>query len=213
MSKVVVKHLVYKTLQNSTTGLSVEDIWRQVSGGFTTIARALRKLREEGKAVATKIPGDRYGRKQWAASANVGKVSNRTTTNMNNPLQTQINFSSSNASTVLGSKPSLLAAIAEVIAKDLKQSFSAYDVTIKLREKVANDPSLVDTSEVGTVWLQGKRVPKITHEDVRIIVHELYNNGALRNFNRIFSGAYFKYEPMDITVANKSAQYDGTSTI
>jgi len=96
------------------------------------------------------------------------------------------------------SKPSLVNAVRDIVINEMLNagtSFSAFDVTLKLRDKVKVDPSIVDTGEVGTVWHLGKKIPKINHEDVRVIVHELFDSGTVSGWDRVFNGSYIKYEP------------------
>jgi hypothetical protein len=122
--------------------------------------------------------------------------------------------------------------IAEFIQK--QQGFSAYDITKALREKMlSTDPTqntIVDPKETGTVYVQGKAVPKIEHEAVREVVLECFTANELTGYDRIHNGRYFEYKPAaaapstpdpstppdpatPATPATSGSSYDGSPTL
>jgi hypothetical protein len=115
-------------------------------------------------------------------------------------------------------KPTLIKAIGDLLATDFVSSgkkFSAHDVTKKLRElvlsrakeinntsgtvgdlmtTVINTPQ-IDTTETGTISIQGLQVPKIDHDDVKTTVHEIFNLGGMPGMGRIQHAAgYWEYD-------------------
>jgi Fe2+ or Zn2+ uptake regulation protein len=133
------------------------------------------------------------------------------------------------------SKPILNGAVRLTIAEFIQQkkAFSAYDITKALREKMlSTDPvqnTIVDPKETGTVYVQGKAVPKIEHEAVREVVLECFTANELTGYDRIHNGRYFEYKPALVpftasvpdpntppdpaTPATSGGSYDGTPTL
>lgn len=148
-------------------------------------------------------------------------------------------------------KPSLINAVGDLLVNEFVTSgkkFSAYDVTKRLRElalrqvmhpQAVNSISLIDHTETGTVHVKGIKIAKIEHDDVRAIVHDIFNAGGMPNLGRIQIGNYWEYDikanidaliavsqpstmmlpkklmaqDPDPTVELTSATYDGSSTI
>lgn len=108
-------------------------------------------------------------------------------------------------------KPSLIKAVGDLLVNEFVTSgnkFSAYDITKRLRnielDRAKNAtrntplamPTLtpVDRSETGETFVAGYRVPKIEHDDVRNIVHDIYNAGGMPNLGRIQISNYWVYD-------------------
>lgn len=112
-------------------------------------------------------------------------------------------------------KPSLIAAVGDLLVNEFVTSgkkFSAFDITKRLREKVLEQQQdldvkfrqnnirqtyvpIVDSSETGTVRVQGQEVPKIEHEDVKAIVHDIFNAGGMPNIGRVHTpGGFWEYD-------------------
>ncbi len=109
-------------------------------------------------------------------------------------------------------KPSLINAVGDLLVNEFVTSgkkFSAYDVTKRLRqlelERAKNATKNmplpfnfsvppVDRAETGETYVAGYKVPKIEHEDVRAIVHDIYNAGGMPNLGRIQVSNYWEYD-------------------
>lgn len=123
-------------------------------------------------------------------------------------------------------KPSLIKAVGDLLVNEFVtagKKFSAYDVTKRLRnielERAKNAtrnmplpmPSLspIDKAETGDTFVAGYKVPKIEHEDVRNIVHDIYNAGGMPNLGRIQVSNYWEYD----TKANIDALATSAQTV
>lgn len=154
---------------------------------------------------------------------------------------------------VPANKPSLIRAVGDLVLSEFvpaQKKFSAHDVTKRLREQVlqqveALDPVLrqtyvpiVDPFETGYAHVSGKQVSKIEHEDVKGIVHELFQVQAFAGYGRVHVGSHWEYDllanlpvitpdPSPIAISSPTtspspdpavagvagAAYDGSSTI
>lgn len=133
-------------------------------------------------------------------------------------------------------KTSLIMAVGDLVTNEFlpgQKKFSAHDVTKRLRELVSQPTTAVNPAETGTVNVKGKAVPKVEHEDVRNIVHELFNQGLLAGYDRYMDGGHWTYDltanvaaaipapvvqatqaPDPVIVAGTDGgSYDGSSTI
>jgi hypothetical protein len=210
-----------------------------------------------------KIPGDSYGTSQWAltftdttkwdnAAPKVRPTIQRPKKQKKSPAASATGTTNQSyggwlmcLSATTASKLSLLKAVGDLVLNEFlpaNKKFTAHDVTKRLRDIVLAQAknhqagvALVDPTETGTVWVQGMSVSKIAHEDVREIVHELFNSGALSGYYRVHNGQHFEYEfgtapaqvaqpvaaaVQDPTVASTApatgtsgSAYDGSSTI
>jgi hypothetical protein len=103
-------------------------------------------------------------------------------------------------------KTSLIKAVEDLVRIEFLangKKFSAYDVTVRLRELVLQQGIIgavypIDIAETGTVFVQGQRVAKIQHDDVRHIVHELFTQGVFGEYNKEDNGQFFVYEPTGV---------------
>lgn len=111
-------------------------------------------------------------------------------------------------------KPSLIKAVGDLLVNEFVTSgkkFSAFDITKRLREIVLEQMQklnvqlqqgtrqtyvpIVDTTETGEVHVQGLKVAKIEHDDVKAIVHDIFNAGGMPNLGRVHaSGGFWEYD-------------------
>lgn len=122
-------------------------------------------------------------------------------------------------------KPSLVKAVTDLLKFEYLPNhvkFSAHDVTSRLRELVLQQGVIggvypIDVAEVGTVMVQGQRVAKIEHSDVKQIIHTLFETGELPGYTREDNGTFFEYAPdasLDMTgtlTGRMSSNQPGTS--
>lgn len=122
-------------------------------------------------------------------------------------------------------KPTFTKAVTEVVAELVAKqaSFSAYDVTKALREKVNTGTFTIDPQETGTVFVGGKGVPKIEHEAVKGVVTECFHANEMPGYDRDHNGSYFEYKPVAAAPdpaapptpppITGGGSYDGTPTL
>lgn len=114
-------------------------------------------------------------------------------------------------------KPSLIKAVGDLLVNEFVTSgkkFSAFDITKRLRDIVlveAKDHEaqmaklppgtrqtfaiLLEPQEQGTVFVQGLKVCKVEHDDVKAIVHDIFNAGGMPNLGRVHtSGGFWEYD-------------------
>jgi hypothetical protein len=197
----------------------------------STVSRALRKLRSEGKAISKRVSGDRWA--HWA-SFNPSQIPVVSSSSMVHNFQVIYGGKSSKGS--LGgttmcidlNKPTLNSAIEEVVKELItkKEKFSGHDVTKRLRDDLllGGDP-IIDDRETGVVFVKGKLVPKIEHDYVRDVVHELFHQGKMSGYDRTHNGQYWEYVESDTkdtsddplpdisTNGTNDDSYDGNPTI
>ena len=119
-------------------------------------------------------------------------------------------------------KPSLVKAVGDLVTQEFianNTKFSAHDVTKKLRDLVLVDDKLVDMTETGPCWVQGKQVARIEHDDVKNIVHDLFTAGLLTGYGRSYNGSFLEYDlltnisPPAAVLADDDDTDDGDGTI
>lgn len=119
-------------------------------------------------------------------------------------------------------KPSLIKAVGNLLVNEFVTSgkmFTAHDVTKRLREHALNHFAakdqhallFVDPKENGTVWVQGQQVARIEHEDVKAIVHELFNTGGMQGIDRINENGRWEYDTVANIAARNPAPFVATS--
>lgn len=227
--KSVIKDLVQKELQAADKWMSVADLYDSTSYNANTISRILRSNKNLFKSEI--IPGDPKRRKQWAyfdkdttnwtnaTSRRTPKVLFRRTSKLskpaapakavaaiipNNPTYQGFPMCLSAAT---AAKPSLIQAVGDLVTSEFlpaQKKFSAHDVTKRMRELVSQPTTTVNPAETGTVHVAGKSVPKIAHDDVREIVHELFSQGLLTGYDRIHNGTHFEYDTLAAIAAADS---------
>ncbi len=200
---------VRSVLEQATKWLSVSDINIIVNSSRDTVRRCLRR---DPEYKSERIPGDINGSKQWAMwTADTTNWDNAAPTKSSKPKNIKKQTTNPNPQTQIATygditlmcapanKPSLIKAVGDLLVDEFITSgkkFSAYDVTKKLREKVlerANEltspfcskAQIVDANETGTVHVGGLQVPKIEHEDVKAIVHDIFNSGGMPTLDRV----------------------------
>ena len=212
---------IVQELDKAPTWLTVTELMKRIRGSCdSTIARALRHLQTQGKVIGKKIDGHKNGRKKWRSSKY--QTASVSTSPTNTVPQRVTKMAAPN-------KPTLVAAVESLLTNEFlatNKKFSAYDVTARLRELIdVNSQSLpaIDTNETGTVYVHGRRIPRVEHEDVRDTIHEFYQQGKMTGYFRIHNGQYFEYEfPTPAapdptsdpgTTGTDGSSYDGSSTI
>lgn len=114
------------------------------------------------------------------------------------------------------SKPTLNKAIEDVVGELViaKKTFSAYDVTKELRDKVAKTTVVVDHAESGVVHVGGVPVARVDHDYVRDAVHELFHTGKMDGYDRAHTGSHWQYEEAkaNTVLPDPSASPAGTGT-
>ena len=92
-------------------------------------------------------------------------------------------------------KPTLVAAVDAVVQSFVasQSRFSAHEITKALRESVNGGVVVVDPLETGTVHVAGKDVPKIEHEAVKGIVHDLFQASKMDGYARSHTGEFWEY--------------------
>lgn len=175
---------------------------------YTTVARALRKLREEGKVISQKIAGNSKNRQEWRF--------NQAGTPMPTPVPASTlpsAHSTGNGKGNIMSKPTLLAAVTAVLDDFTKASktFSAHDVTMEIRDRSNTGAITIDPAETGTCHHNGKDVPRINHTEVRDHIHDLFNQGTYPSYVGTSNGTYIEYAPASAVADDDDDQDDADS--
>jgi hypothetical protein len=166
---------------------------------YTTVSRALRKLRQEKKIVSQTVPNTK-GRKQWRINQPVGSPSPATvpsTTSL--PGNGQINMNTVK-----------LADAVDAILDDFtraSKTFSAHDVTLELRDRVNTGAVALDPAD-GTCNVNGADVPRVVHDKVRDHVHAKFEDGELGDYDRTSNGTYMQYSPAGPTSSTDDGDDD-----
>ncbi len=95
-----------------------------------------------------------------------------------------------------------------------KKTFSAHDVTKEVRDIIWHLGG-VDTNETGTIFIKGKEVALINHDDVRGIVNRFFKEGYMTDYERTVSDGHWTYHPL-LPASGDSVSgndYDGTSLL
>lgn len=187
-----------------TPWLTVEQIIKalpQAQGRYSTVARALRQLRADGRVQSR--PTGRY--REWTVAngkTNPGQpVVPATSAPVTQPKPAASYKGSSRRIPMCTptNMPTLVKATQDVVAEFVtaERTFSAYDVTTELRGRANDGKVIIDAAETGTVHVSGKNVPKIEHETVKGIVHDLHHGGEMKGYGRNYNGSYWEYAPSD----------------
>lgn len=113
-------------------------------------------------------------------------------------------------------KPSLIKAVGDLLVNEFVTSgkkFSAFDITKRLRDIVLAEAKdheaqmaklppgtrqtfaiLLEPQEQGTIFVQGLEVCKVEHDDVKAIVHDIFNAGGMPGLGRIHTQGYWEYD-------------------
>lgn len=241
---------VKTTLEQATRWLSVSDINIIVNANRSTVRRCLRR---DPSYKSETIPGDHCGSQQWAlrttdttnwdnatpaSSANKSKRPKQSATTGSSVVQSQHVTYGGLTLMCAPNKPTLIRAIGDLLSSEFVSSgktFSAYDVTKRLRELVfakskeisdllkngQTTTNLVDSTETGMISVKGLQVPKIDHEDVRVTVHEIFNLGGMPGLGRRHvhstpgADGYWEYDTqanIDAVVVAGTGTASGSST-
>lgn len=213
------------------------------------------------------ISGDQHGRKQWALVAadttnwnNAAPIKSlprpkkskkqqaKTPTGSPVGVSQQATYGGLILMCAPANKPSLIKAVGDLLINEFvtgSKKFSAFDVTKRLRGLILSEakglgtPILLDPNELGTVFVQGLKVCKVEHDDVKATIHDIFNAGGMPNLSRMRDATdkYWEYGPaaslLNVTVGSDSqsgvtgstedpdpisggtmgSTYDGSSTI
>lgn len=205
-----IKYQVRDHLANAPgSWLTVEQLCAMINTSHhSTVARALRKLREEGYAVAQRVSGDPRCRREWSYA---------TTTSMKISL-TYVAPNPSNRST---SMPTFNSAVEAVVAEFVAagKTFSAHDITDEVRQRSNAGTLVIDAAETGTCYNAGSSVPRVEHNEVRDRVHDLFTAGSMPGYDRKHTGQYWQYVPPAPAAvvapdpADDGSGYDGGSLL
>jgi hypothetical protein len=197
-----------------TTGQLVKAI-PQAAGRYETVARALRQLRFEG-LVKSRLHG-RYC--QWTVTN--GKTqpgqpvvpATPAPVSSTNPAASYKGSSRRLPMCIPTNMPTFVQATKDLVAEFVasERTFSAYDVTTTLRERANTGKVTIDAAETGTVYVGGNNVPKVEHETVKGIVHDLHHGGEMSGYARTHNGSYWQYAPSDDDDADDASSDDASS--
>ena len=218
MSKQTIKGALLETLVSARgNALTVKQL---VSLGATsptpicgaTVARAMRKLRAEGKVTAQRVPGSHPPEMAWIASSYAAHTGNGIALPSLSMRTPSVPVQAPAATPTTSTQPaptsnaaalSLQDAVEGVVADFVKDSkpFSAWDITQALRERV--NSGLVTVAVADTVHVNGKVVARIVHDDVKQMVHDMFAARQFPAYSSAWNGKYWEYNP--ITAATASA--------
>lgn len=179
---------------------------------YETVSRALRKLREEGHVQARWSQQTARCREWSCANGNSGSTVPAVRPVKTTPATSLKGGTRSNAMCTPNNQPTFVKAVKDLTAEFMKseRTFSAYDVTTTLRERVNAGKVTINEAETGTVHVSGKNVAKVEHEAVKGIVHDLHNDGEMAGYVRQHNGKYWEYAPTDddsvVTSASPATQ-------
>lgn len=191
-SMLFLKQRIYNFLISSG-GHTAEEITTslpQAAGRQSTVERALRSLREDGKAQAQPIVGSQ--RKLWFGSVASNGASTGSPANASPNQKVQS----------MSPLPTLTLAV-EAITNEFvsaKRAFSAYNVTTELRERVSKKLVTIDPDETGLLFVDGPN--RIDHDVVKEIVHTLFIDHKLDGYTRQSNGSYWEYAPLPTSTAS-----------
>ncbi len=235
-TKNALVHLL--TMNKDLMTKEIDDLLRRhrIIRGRGSIRNGLRRLVAFGFATVSSIPGDRYNRKQWRLTKRGADFA------LNPPSKTA--RSKGNGGTKKGSKgspartanmcidpnrPTFNKAIEDAVQSLVatKTAFSAYDVTKMVRALVDTGAVTIDDPNQPEISVKGQMVPNILHDDVKGVVHELFNTGKMANYGRTRKGDYWLYtetvpapdpapgssDPSSDPSPTDGSSYDGTPTL
>jgi len=187
MKKEFLKQSILFHITTSGDSYSVNDLCTVFgTSKKSTIARALRDLTHKALLAVTKISGDKKGRKRWSppGTPTTNKVS-CTGPTVSNTLK----------SNVEEEFDSLNDAVEKVVTKfsDAGKTFAAYNITSYLREMVNGNTFVI--KGLGSLWNGTKYVPRVRHDEVRLVVHDLFDVGKIKDYKRDDNGTYYQYSP------------------
>jgi hypothetical protein len=192
-----------------------------------TVARALRKLFAEGEVDRQVVPGTpRFKQWMFTGSSTASPAPSAPTTTLAPQAKGSRKRSKGSAGRQTMSntfQTAVESVITEFVAA--QKAFSAYDVTKELRTATNAGTIAVDKAETGVVHVNGAEVPKIEHEKVKALVHDLFDAGKMPSYDRANNGQFWTYTPSSQTsVADpgngsgtpapvNGGNYDGSSTL
>lgn len=236
------RDMIRLKLETADKWTCISDLHMSTNLHPDTISRILRSNRDVFKSEI--VPNDRFRRKQWAFhtkdttnwdNAVPVKLASKTRRRRQLPLPVIQGASSMCLPASTAAKPSLVQAVTELVLKEFLAGtkFSAHDVTKRVRELANQSTTTINPAETGTVHVKGQAVPRIEHEDVKNIVHELFHTGQMVGYGRHYNGSYWDYDlvanlpastgaatvavpsttPDPVPTVADGSSYDGSSTI
>lgn len=215
MSKQTIKNAIFDTLVSARgNALTVKQLVSLGAASPTpicgaTVARALRKLRAEGKVSSQRVPGSHPPEMAWVVASYAAHTGNGivlpslSMRTPNVPAPAALHVPAIAAASVSTAPDPLQNAVSTVVADFVKDNkpFSAWDITQALRERVNAGLITVDVGD--TVHVNGKVVARIVHDDVKQLVHDMFAARQFPAYSSAWNGKYWEYNP--ITVATASA--------
>lgn len=214
MTKLITKVLVQQFLDNnSNRWLLIEEISAFIpTAPRSTVARALRKLREQNVAISR--PAAHSGRFSEWATASASVTTSPQPSSLYQHYASQVSQNNQpNAGSGSSAMPTLQAAIEGLVAEFVgnQKTFSAHDITTELRARSNNGSVVIDKAETGIVHAgaASAEVPRIEHDKVKEIVTALYQNGMMGSYDRTNNGSFWQYAPGTSTSGSGSGSGSG----
>jgi hypothetical protein len=205
------------------TVAQIVDLIPAAQSRSESVSRALRKLFEEGTVDRQVVPGaPRF--KQWKFVSAAVVRPTRIATKGSAGKQSATSGAGRQSARSNTFQTAVEAVVTEFVTA--QKSFSAHDVTNELRTAVNAGKAAIDKAETGIVHVSGAVVPKIEHDKVRALVHDLFDAGKMPSYDRANNGQFWTYAPAAQTPAPSGgdgsgsppppvdgSNYDGSSTL
>jgi len=214
------------------TGIEAVDLLKRFSYLSTTskLYSGLSRMCHKGYVENQKRKGDGYGRKEWRLTA----VGLQLSVNGTPPAKVKIvptNLMIQGKKTPMCIDPSkitLNAAISSIVTEFITASktFSAYDVTKELRDRVIKGSVDLDKTETSVITFYDTTIAKVDHDYVRDAVHELFHQSKMQGYDRSHNGSYWSYAPTPVVASDPdpttpnpsgtppaSSDYDGSPAL
>jgi hypothetical protein len=180
---------------------------------MSTIRSALGKCLLDSLAEFQRIPKDRFGCKEWRITQKGSDYVLNTPVKPPKAPKTKKIPASTTGTTPTSAgvasvslpgngAPTFARAVEDTVQEFVTsgKKFSAHDITVAVREKINAGTVMVDPVETGTVYVGGKDVPRIQHNDVRDVVHDLFHSQSqtLTGYSRVNNGQFWEYGPVSL---------------
>lgn len=207
---------IFSALTNATDWMSAADISKVVQQFHPDTVR--RYLRKDPSFKSAILPGKRAYR-GWALSTAdttnwTPVIVKKPTSPSTKPTNSFATYKGLNLMCSPTNKPSLILAVGNLLVDEFVTSghaFTAHDVTRRLREIELNRAKNatrtsplplrtftgIDKNEAGEVYHHGYKLPRIDHEDVKAIVHDIFTAGGMPNLDRIMNKGHLEYDDKD----------------
>jgi ribosomal protein S25 len=156
--------------------------------------------------------GSQPRQKKTHVGGTTGRLPSTSPNLSNSPTSNSCNYKGLILMCAPSNKPSLITAVGDLLVNEFVTSgkkFSAHEVTQRLRQieldRVKNATRAmplptsssvpVDRAETGETYVSGYKVPKIEHDDVKAIVHDIFNAGGMSGLGRVVTtGGFWEYD-------------------